>query len=259
MRKKFLVGLILSIFLVTGGFVVAQKVEKIPAVVAPSGQIVQVPATAIDNSPALERVIFIHYKNDTAFVKPSSPGRKAPSCYGFLSRNTKWQNLPVNFVISPELESAVPGAILQSAQNWDNSTLANLFSDSFLTDSTATWDGSLPDGRNEMVFGNYSEDGVIAITVAWGYFSGPASARKIVEADILFDTDFAWGDANVNPAVMDLENIATHEIGHAIGLADVYEASCNEATMYGYADYGQTNKTTLELPDITGLHTLYGN
>jgi len=29
-------------------------------------------------------------------------------------------------------------------------------------------------------------------------------------------------------------------------------------TMYGYSDYGEIIKRTLEQPDITGLQTLYG-
>jgi len=57
---------------------------------------------------------------------------------------------------------------------------------------------------------------------------------------------------------MDLENIATHEIGHGAGLNDIYSSSCTAVTMYGYSDYGETSKRTLEIPDIQGLQTLYG-
>ncbi|PJA83788.1 MAG: peptidase M10A and M12B matrixin and adamalysin, partial [Candidatus Nealsonbacteria bacterium CG_4_9_14_3_um_filter_37_29] len=56
----------------------------------------------------------------------------------------------------------------------------------------------------------------------------------------------------------DLQNIATHELGHGVGLGDVYETACSEVTMYGYSNYGETQKRTLEAPDITGLQTLYG-
>jgi predicted Zn-dependent protease len=57
---------------------------------------------------------------------------------------------------------------------------------------------------------------------------------------------------------MDLQNIATHEFGHAVGLGDIYDTACSSVTMYGYSDYGDTVKRTLETPDITGLRTLYG-
>ena len=57
---------------------------------------------------------------------------------------------------------------------------------------------------------------------------------------------------------MDLQNIATHEIGHTLGLNDIKTTSCNQVTMYAYSWYGDTGKRTLESPDITGLQKLYG-
>ena len=74
----------------------------------------------------------------------------------------------------------------------------------------------------------------------------------------MFDTDWIWGDAKVDASVMDLQNIATHELGHGAGLGDVYDTACSNVTMYGYSDYGETKKRDLEQPDIKGLQTLYG-
>jgi len=81
----------------------------------------------------------------------------------------------------------------------------------------------------------------------------------------MFDTDYTWGNAGLtsetelgDTSVMDLQNIATHELGHGVGLADIYSSTCSAVTMYGYSDYGETQKRTLETPDITGLQTLYG-
>ncbi|MCK4367642.1 MAG: matrixin family metalloprotease [Thermoplasmata archaeon] len=56
---------------------------------------------------------------------------------------------------------------------------------------------------------------------------------------------------------MDFENVATHELGHRVGLADLYNAKSSEQTMYGYADYGETKKRTLEAGDIVGVQALY--
>lgn len=41
---------------------------------------------------------------------------------------------------------------------------------------------------------------------------------------------------------MDFENVATHDLGHRVGLADLYDAKCSEQTMYGYADYGKPRR-----------------
>ena len=72
------------------------------------------------------------------------------------------------------------------------------------------------------------------------------------------NTDYTWGDATIDPSVMDLQNILTHELGHAVGLSDVYNDACSTVTMYGYSDYGDVAKRSLEQSDITGLQQMYG-
>jgi hypothetical protein len=163
-------------------------------------------------------------------------------------------------VINPNyagLDAAViTSAIMAGATEWDSHTGANLFGP-YLIDNTANWD-STPDKRNELSFGNYNQTGVIAVTRYW-ISSVNKTTKRIVEFDIMFDTDFAWGDASVNPALMDLQNIAVHEIGHGIGLADLYSTSCSLETMYGYSTEGETSKRDLYNGDIKGVQTLYGS
>ena len=110
----------------------------------------------------------------------------------------------------------------------------------------------MQDFVNAIDFGDYSDDKVIAVTSVWYTPKG----RQIVEFDIRFNTRFSWGDAESDK--MDLQNIATHELGHSIGLADIYSTACSAVTMYGYSDYGEIQKRTLEQPDITGLQKMYG-
>ena len=274
MKKLILVGTILTV-LIIAGVAIAQGVERNPITVVPSGRTVIVPDQAINNSPVLERAIFIHYKK--GFAKPGTEcgngvcepsenpkncpqdcgnngnGGGGPKCYGFLSKGAKLK-LVENLTIHPDLNLS---AILDSASLWDSYTLATLFGNHSV-DSAATWDSEFPDGRNEFSFGDYPQAGVIGVAIAWGCFSGPPKTREIIEFDVMFDTDFVWGDAENNPELMDLQNIATHEIGHGLGLDDLYESSCSEITMYGYSNYGETKKRTLEQPDITGLQKLYG-
>ncbi|MBA7643606.1 hypothetical protein ES703_51337 [subsurface metagenome] len=57
---------------------------------------------------------------------------------------------------------------------------------------------------------------------------------------------------------MDLQNIATHELGHSVGLGDLYDDVASEETMYGLSEYGETKKRTLYLGDIAGIQKLYG-
>jgi hypothetical protein len=213
------------------------------------------------NPSGLERMVFIHYKK--GFVKPSTAGgKKAPKCYGFLSKNAKWKNLPIDYVIDPDnpnglSENFIANAISLAAEEWDAATSTELFGN-YSIDYNSTWDSNFPDGKNELLFGDYPETNVIAITIAWGYFSGPPNMREIIEFDILFDTDFTWGDAKINSQVMDLQNIATHEIGHGAGLSDLYESACSQQTMYGYSNNGEIQKRDLNTGDILGIQKLYG-
>jgi len=232
--------------------------------------------------PGLEKVVFIHYKkgyggycNNNGDCEPElgeNPscadckkdkvnGEEESTCYAFLDRWAKWKESPIDYVIDPNNpdgleESFVTNAISAGAEEWDVHTTTELFG-TYSIDYSSSWDSDAPDGRNELLFGDYSQDGVIAVTVIWGYFSGRPSARRIIEFDVLFDTDFTWGDATVNPEVMDLQNIATHEIGHGAGLGDLYDTVCAEETMYGYSNYGETKKQTLESGDIIGIQKLY--
>jgi hypothetical protein len=56
---------------------------------------------------------------------------------------------------------------------------------------------------------------------------------------------------------MDFESIATHELGHIMGMADLYDSACSDQTMYGYATNGETHKRSLGTGDIWGIHALY--
>jgi len=138
---------------------------------------------------------------------------------------------------------------------WDSWTMTDLFADA-VVNYDASFDYYSVDGLNEIVFGNWDEAGVIAICYTWGYFSGKPSSREIVEFDIMLDTDFDWGDGEANALLMDVQNIVTHEVGHGIGLADIYD--CNLETMYGYSHLSDIEKRDLYDGDIAGLQKLYG-
>ncbi len=217
---------------------------------------------APENSPVigenwgLERIDFIHYKK--GYAKPETAGAKTPSCYKFLSgAKPRWKSLPVSYVINPSNpqsldEGFITSAISTSAETWDAATSKELINDVYAVDYTAAY--GVQNYQNALAFGNYPTSGVIAVTSVWW---NPIT-KAIVEFDILFDTDFIWGDATLDSTKMDLQNIAVHELGHGVGLGDVYDTVCSEVTMYGYSTEGETRKRSLEQPDMTGLQKLYG-
>lgn len=95
---------------------------------------------------------------------------------------------------------------------------------------------------------------MIAVTLIWSN----RVTKAIVEFDMVLDTDFRWGNATEDSSVMDLQNIVTHELGHGLGLGDVYQSAAWQETMYGYAANGETIKRSLYIGDITGIKKLYG-
>ena len=224
------------------------------------GTVVAVEAVAFQgngkaNPPDLEKIEFIHWKR--GFGKPEwAKAPKAPACYKFLTLSKiRWTVLPVNYVINPAnpqnlSESFVGSAVYNSAETWDGATNQELMNNAY---SFGEVTYGVQDYTNAVTFGNYQTTGVIAVTTIW---YNPVT-KRIVEFDVMFDTDWIWGDATNDLTKMDLQNIATHELGHGVGLADVYDTACSAVTMYGYSNYGETQKRTLEQPDIKGLLTLY--
>ncbi|MEK6875522.1 MAG: matrixin family metalloprotease [Nanoarchaeota archaeon] len=252
MHKKilaFLTTFILIISLVTASMLIPANDNAKEHAQAPGNSpvILETPS----GEWALERVDFIHY------VRPENPGKpsKTDTCYKLMG--VKWNTLPVNYIINPTNPGGlsnefVINTISTSAETWDSSTSNELFNDTPTINYTAQY--GVQNFKNALAFGDYPSDNVIAVTSVWYTRIG----RQIVEFDMLFNTRFIWGDASLNSSVMDLENIATHELGHSVGLNDIYSTTCSTVTMYGYSTEGEISKRSLEQPDITGLQRMYG-
>jgi len=207
------------------------------------------------NPSDLEKVTFIHYKK--GFEKHDFAAKPAKTSVCYKLMGVKWLSLPVSYVINPtntEGLSAndVTSAISTSAETWDSATGKELFNNAYSVDNTATY--GVYDHKNAIVFDTYSgSSNVIAVTSVW-YTRG---SKQIVEFDILFNDYFNWGDAASNSNLMDLQNIATHELGHSVGLSDLYN-TCTQETMYGYSTEGDLIKRDLNTGDIAGLTKIYG-
>jgi hypothetical protein len=246
--KKY-IGLLLVLFISTSNIALAipanensQADEQNPVI------------TIVDPVRGIAKAEFIHHVKDhqkNSVTSSLVPG--SGTCWGTFAT---WNNdLPVGFVINPNNAKGpdtafITSAISTSAETWDAETSKELFKDAYTINTGARY-GKL-DGKNSIVFGSTSPR-TIAVTTTWYY----TSTKQIVEFDMKFNSYYIWGDANSNSRVMDLQNIATHELGHGIGMKDVYEGSCSEVTMYGYGNNGEIKKRTLEPQDIEGLLSLY--
>jgi hypothetical protein len=202
-------------------------------------------------------------------VKPENPGKPQPSptpdAVGYSLMGVKWstERLPVDYVVNPAnpyglTDGTVIGNVVASAETWDDATGANLFVDipagqdlSSFKDETAVY-GSF-DNKNAITFGRLQKR-TIGVTSVW---YNPQTL-EILEFDMKLNTLYNWGDAGIDPAVMDLQNILTHELGHSVGMGDIYSTAYSDVTMYGYSDIGDTGKRILDDWDITGLRVIYG-
>ena len=213
--------------------------------------------------PDIQQRIFIH------FAKPNPAKPKPPSgetgYYKLLG--AKWKNTPVHIEVNPSGLSPgfVLGAIGIAAEEWDDGDYSgwggvtpNLFDDTITTTdreyNDLAWTSGKLDKANTLIWGDYPTSGIIAVTIVWYN----VVTKTILEFDIVFDTDYAWGDAKENPDVMDLQNIATHELGHGAGLDDLYQSAAYRETMYGYSVSGEISKRDLYIGDKAGITKLYG-
>jgi len=189
------------------------------------------------------------------------PEPDTSSCYTFFAKGAKWKTVEpyiVNPVNTRGLDEAfVLNNLGANVSKWESAAGADILGNGFAIGIELEVDTAAPDGNNEVYFGDIADTDAIAMAVVWGIFDGPPPGRKLVEWDMIFDeADYDWS-ASGEAGKMDFENIATHELGHAVGMGDLYTTECAEVTMYGYADNGETKKRTLEEGDINGAQKLY--
>lgn len=216
-----------------------------------------------DRGP-LTKITLIHYRK--GYAKPPWAGGggnkpKAEKCYSFLSKGAKWKTtIPEGYVINPTASgldtSFVVSAVTAGADEWDTHSPTEVFGPASV-DTTVIYNDAYTDNINSVSFGSYPDDNVIAVTSVWGYFYGAPSTRQIVEWDMLFNTYWPWGDGeDPNTELMDLQNIATHELGHSAGMGHPGDA-CTEETMYSYSALDEIKKRDLSVGDIAGILELY--
>lgn len=211
----------------------------------------------------LSKITFIHYKKGHGKPLWARGGKKEGS-YRYIAKGARWkvaEDVYVNPTSNDTVtDSEVISAVIAGMDEWETPGEQSLviFGDNIITDPGVGYNNGAYREYNTISFGSYNNPGVIGVTTVWGYFTGPPSQREIVEAHILMNDDYDWGDADISgDAVMDLQNIFTHELGHWAGMGDLYGSKTIEETMYGYSENGETKKRDLYFGDIAGISKLY--
>jgi hypothetical protein len=221
-----------------------------------------------------ERLVFIHYAKggipgppDKGDDPPEDPPEDPPPDPSI--DNTYFELLGITWDVP---EGGVPflvdldyapagsfGEIEAGFHAWDEATSIELFADP-VPDSSAGPSTNYPDGENTVSWRRIVPPRAIAVTFTWY----DTETSKIVDSDVVMNTKHEWGidedgegTAFVLGGAFDVRNIFTHEAGHVVGLADLYDDIYRELTMYGYGSKGETQKISLEEGDELGCQELY--
>jgi hypothetical protein len=146
-------------------------------------------------------------------------------------------------------------AVQSAAAVWNNAGATFRFA----YDGTTTGNVASQNFINEIMWGTCPA-GVIAAATYW--FN--TTTMEIVECDIVFnDPDFVWNTSgSPSSSQMDVQTIATHELGHWLNLRDLYGDigdGLNDSgkVMYGFGGNGLL-KRSLASGDREGIRWIYG-
>ena len=202
--------------------------------------------------------------SDCGGTPDPEPVPDTSTCFEY-TKGVKWKTIEpyvVNTSNNSGLdEDSILGALELGIIEWEFAARQNIIGPQSTTSEKLVADTDSPDGINEVYFADVEYPGAIGVTICWGIFRGPSAWKELVEWDQIYDDfDFDWSIDCLSDdcdGKMDFPNIAIHELGHSVGLLDLYTEECSQQTMFGYADYGETNKRTLEDGDSRGISELY--
>jgi Matrixin len=171
---------------------------------------------------------------------------------------TKWPKPSATFLTGNLPPGGPAGSLPGNTETWRAaaSEAANRWNDAQsafkLVTSNAAGNGICQSfGDNNLSFSttacnNLFGANTLAVTAGW------SSGGTIIKADIIFNSNKAWGiyDGPIRFSPEDFRRVATHELGHAIGLAHTTTSS---ALMFATA-----SNTFLPTPDdVTSLESIY--
>jgi len=155
-------------------------------------------------------------------------------------------------------------AITAAANTWDDAVAKNIFADgtTVIIDNTKIVDNplsSIPvsDGYNVHGWANLGSN-YLGMCRWWSNGVVKDGYKSILEADIWYASDKAWTTdlSKATGSTFDLQSVAVHELGHTIGMGDIYPTSSDFAQVMNSYDGAQR---VLGNGDLAGAQIMYGS
>jgi hypothetical protein len=237
----------------------ATGVVDVPDAIAPAADLVRVTT-----------VLYARQNPSAEGFDLGGPCPRASTCGVHQLNRVRWKADETGRVVIPfaynddgrrELrapdEATVLDALGRAMGEWSrwNSNIA--FTNTGTSDATFGADGpdgSCADGTNVVTWERFSNDVVGAAATCLD-----RAGRVVRDTDLALNINHRWQDGtNERRPGYDLQSIFTHELGHWLGLADLYVGiDASRQTMFGSTNHNEVHARTLALGDIRGVQRAY--
>ena len=201
---------------------------------------------------------------------PTAAYLKLGTQVGTRTVTLEWRQFPIRYFITNRDVENVTAQQFRAAVERSFSTWAAV-PDTNLSSTFVGFTGANPTSGDGITVLGYQNRPELDRTLAATNFFIDTTTGEIVESDIFFNSSFAWSTAEAGePGRFDVESIATHEIGHLLGLSHSALGETElraggrrvlgaEAVMFPIAfSAGDTHDRTLKADDIAGISDIYG-
>lgn len=204
-------------------------------------------------APEIERGVFVDYGYNSP---PWYPPTEETDSYRWAPKIYWAAGLPLTVKVYTG-DEPIPGtfsAIVAGFTAWDTETGTSLYGS--VNESATSGPGVVLDNQNTVQWATIDgPGGIIGATYYWYY----TATKEMVEFDMVLDKDEPWATDGTSTTAFDVQNVATHEVGHTLVLQDLRSPRDGALTMHAYTWKGDIIKRTLGAGDILGVKAIYGD
>lgn len=241
----------ISLAILIGGVILAISGIATAGITIPAKKPATVPVDQI------ERGVFVDYGYDSPpwYPQNCSTTTYETDTYRWAPK-ISWASLPVDVTIYTG-SAPISGtfeAIKDGFTTWDDETGTTLYGS--ISENTTSGPGVSLNGENTVQWGTIDgPGGIIGVTYYWYY----SATKQMMEFDMVLDASESWSTSTTGVLdAFDVQNVATHEVGHTLVLGDIRSPKSCGLTMHAFTWWGDIIKRDLAPGDILGVKAIYG-